>query len=103
MAGRCSAGHRHVANNVLCNAHDLRRLGAVDRVKVRIVFQAVIACRRQDDGHALDRGGIGHGPALPLDDPVGTEVELEFTAVVGGNDIAAGALPGFLDRTPAPC
>ena len=81
----------HVANDVLGNAHDLCRFGTVDRVEVGVVFQPVVTRRRQDGRYALDRCGIGDRPALPFDDAIRTEVELEFTAVVGRNDIAVRA------------
>ena len=42
----------------------------------------MLAGRGKDGGHALDRGGIGHGAALVLDDAIGAEVEFEFAAGV---------------------
>ncbi len=91
----------HVANDILSDAHDLCRFGAVDRVEVGIVFQPVVSRRRQHGGHALDGCGIGHCPTLPLDDAIRAKVELQFTAVVRGNDIpmrSKARLAGIEDR-----
>ena len=38
------------------HVEDLSRLGAIDRVKARIILQAMRASRGQDGRHALDRG-----------------------------------------------
>ena len=48
---------------------------------------------RQYRGNALDRCGVRDRSALPFDVAVDPEVQLEFPAVVGRNDIAAGPNP----------
>ena len=84
----------HVAQDIFGLGEDLGRLGAVDRVEVRVVFEPVFARGREDDRHAFHRGGIGDRAPLPLGDPVGAEVEFQFATVVGRHGVAAGAYPG---------
>ena len=85
---------RHVANDVLGSAHDLCGFSAVDRIEVRVVRQAAFTGRRQDGGEALHRCGVCDRSALPFDDAIGPEIELEFPTVVGRNDVAVRAKAG---------
>ena len=94
----------HVAEDVLRHAEDLGGLGAVDGVEVGVVLEADVPGRRKHRGHALDRRRVGHRAALPLDDAVGAEVELELAAVVGrARRRRACAGRAWRGRSPARC
>ena len=43
----------------------------------------------------MDRRGVGHRRALPFDVAIRAEVHSEFTAMIGGNDVATCAKTWF--------
>ena len=48
----------------------------------------------------MDRRGVGHGRALPFDDAIRPEVHSQFTAMIGGNDVATCAKTWFFGSNP---